>query len=62
MAKSVAHKRKVNAYPSTVNFKLLSAESDMTSISRSRIVDKALKQYYDSMPEGEKRRLLNWLK
>lgn len=62
MAKSVALDRKINAYPSPVNHKLLVAESELNGVSRSSIVDKALKLYYEGMPEVDRRKLLNELK
>lgn len=62
MSKSVSHTRKVSIYPSPVMHKLLLAESELTEISRSSIMTEALKQYYDRMPESEKRRLLETLK
>lgn len=62
MSKSVALNRKIEAYPKPVHYKLLLAEADLTGSSRSRIVTEAIEQYYDRMPEDEKRKLLVHLK
>ena len=62
MAKSVALNRKISAYPSNINHRLLMAEAKNSDISISSIVDDALKKHYDTMTEDKKRQILNRLK
>jgi hypothetical protein len=62
MAKSVALNRKISAYPSSINHRLLIAESKIGDISVSSIVYDALKKHYENMSEDKKRQILEGLK
>ncbi len=62
MGKSVASERRVVSYPTNVNAKLLTAESNMHGKSKSAIINDALSQYYEAKTGEEKRRLLQGIR
>ena len=56
--KSVALQRHIQAYPTPKYFTLVDAMSKCREISKSEVVNTAVKEYFDRMPEQERQRIL----
>lgn len=56
---STSLQRHIQAYPSPKYYLLVEAMSKANDISRSEVVNKALREYFDRMPEQERQRIVN---
>jgi hypothetical protein len=56
---STSLQRHIQAYPSPKYFLLVEAMSKADAISKSEVVNKALREYFDRMPEQERQRIVN---
>jgi hypothetical protein len=59
MPKSVSHDRKLTIYPAPKYYNLLAASSKTSEVSLSSLVCKAIKAYYDGMPNNKIEDLLS---
>lgn len=56
--KSASLQRHVQAYPPPKYYRLVDAMSKCENISRSEVVNQAVKEYFDRMPEQDRQRIL----
>lgn len=56
---STALQRHVQAYPPPKYYRLVEAYSKCNEISKSEVVNKALKEYFDKMPDEDRQRIVN---
>ncbi|QTE37481.1 hypothetical protein J3L18_31030 [Mucilaginibacter gossypii] len=59
MGKSIALERKVTAYPDPKYHRLLMASSKIDGVSVSELVGKAIKSFFDGMPERDIEELMS---
>lgn len=58
---SITQERRLVSFPSQKLYSLTLAQADLNEMSRSEVVEAALRLYFDSMTEAEKRRLMQHL-
>ena len=56
---STSLQRHIQAYPSPKYFLLVEAMSKTNAISKSEVVNRALREYFDRMPDQERQRIVN---
>jgi hypothetical protein len=57
-APTIAKERRIDCYPSPRNHNLVNAFSKVYEVSKSSVVDDALKMYFDAMPQDKRTMLL----
>lgn len=56
--KSITHLRRVSYYASPRNNNLVQAYAEIKGMSKSSVIDMAAKNFFDALPESERRLLL----